>query len=223
MVAMVAFLTAVARLEKRMVWPYGNPEGQPQFSDTSGYSARWMADALKAGFFLLGWAPDLKGPRYKVSYALMISPQRDCFVAIGFGTVFNTPIAGTWVYTFAMDGRMFYSADNQSCIETDVSRNWRSQLVKTFTFTGLLQRHRDLLKHRGVPIRAFTAGREIEELKGLRKEHFQLLLHQGLITFTDVSATHWRYTLRGALKRVVLDYSIGLLRAITFGRIPRSF
>ena len=42
-----------ARLEKRMVWPYGNPEAQPQFGDASGYGVGRVADAPVA-ILLLG-------------------------------------------------------------------------------------------------------------------------------------------------------------------------
>src|SRR5687767_9572405 len=98
-------LTLIARLEKRMVWPYGAPEAQPQFPDASGYGNRWVADALKSGFSFMGWSPDLKGPRYRVSYALLASAERDCFVIIGVGTIMNMVLRGTWLYTRATDGR----------------------------------------------------------------------------------------------------------------------
>jgi hypothetical protein len=68
---LIIFLTVVARLEKRMVWAYGNPEAHRPYPDPSGYGGRWVGDALnEGGFSFLGWASDLKGPRYQVSYAL---------------------------------------------------------------------------------------------------------------------------------------------------------
>ena len=123
----IACLVVVARFEKRMVWPYGNTQEHPQFSDDSGYGTRWVADALEGGFSCFGWAPDLKGPRYKISYALLVSPQRDCFVIIGVGSILNMRLQGTWIYTPVTDGRMFCSTDNQSCVEIDVSRQWQNQ------------------------------------------------------------------------------------------------
>ncbi len=212
----------VARLEKRMVWPYGSPEAHPQFLDASGYGARWVGDALKAGFSFLGWSPDLKGARYQVSYAFSAAPERDCFAIIGVGTILSMPLRGTWIFTRATDGRVFYTTDNQSCVEIDVSRRWRSQLVRASTFPELLQRHRDLLRDFSVTAQPFGAGREAEEFRSLREERYQLMSRQGLIAFTDGSATHWRYTFWGAVKLAALNYSIGLLRAITYGRIPRS-
>ncbi len=225
-IAVIAFffvlLAVTARLEKRMVWPYGKPEAQPQFPDSSGYGARWVDDSLKAGFSFLGWSPDLKGPRYRVTYALLTSPERDCFVIIGVGTILGMALRGTWIYTRAKDGRVFYTTDNQSCVEIDVARRWRSQLVRVATFPELLQRHRELLRDRGVTAEPFTPGREAEEFRSIREDRYQAMFRRGLISFTDSSATHWRYTYWGAVKLAALNYSIGLLRGATHGRIPRS-
>jgi hypothetical protein len=222
-IAFFLVLQAVtARLEKRMVWPYGNPEAEPQFGDASGYGVERVTDALRAGFSLLGWVPDLKGARYRVSYALLTSPELDCFVIVGAGRVLSVPVRGTWIYTHLTNGTVFYSTDNQACVEIDVSRHWRSHLVRASNFLQLLQRHRDFLRARGLTARPFTAGRAVEEFRRLREEHFQSMSRQGFIAFTDGSATHWRYTFWGALKWTALNYSIGLLRAISFGNIPRS-
>jgi hypothetical protein len=218
----IVFLTVIARLEKRMVWPYGNPEAQPQFADASGYGARWVGDALKSGFSFLGWAPDLKGARYRVSYGLLASSERDCFVIIGVGKIMNMPLRGTWIYTPATDGSVYYTTDNQSCVEIDVLRRWRSQLRRAGRFSELLQHHRKLLRDGGITAQSFTAGREADEFRSLREERYQAMSRQGLIAFTDSSATHWRYTFWGALKLASLNYSIGLLRGVTHGHIPRS-
>jgi hypothetical protein len=204
-----------------MVWPYGSPEAVPQFADPSGYGARWVDDAHSAGFSFFGWAPDLKGPRYKASYGLLMSPERDCFVIVGIGTIAGMTLRGTWIYTPATDGTVFYTTDNQSCISIDVMRRWRSQLVRTNTFSELLSSHRDLLRQRGVTVLPFSAGREIDQFKSIREEHFQDMSRKGLIVFTDGLATRWHYTLWGGFKFTAQNYLIGLLRGITHGRIPR--
>jgi hypothetical protein len=220
-VFLIAMLTVTARIEKRMVWPYGTPEPQPQFPDSTGYAAQWVGDAARAGFSFFGWSPDLKGPRYRVSYALLCSPERDCFVIIGVGTILSMTLRGTWIYTHATDGRVFCSTDNQSCVEIDVARRWRSQLAPVRTFTELIQRHRKLLQDERVTVQPFAAGREAEEFKSLREERYQAMSRQGLIAFTDTSATHWRYSYWGAFKLASLNYTIGLLRGVTGGRIPK--
>lgn len=218
----ITFLTVVARLEKRMVWPYGNPEPQLQFADTSGYGTRWVAEALGIGCTFLGWAPDLKGPRYKVSYGFLASPEGDYFVIVGVGTILNIPLRGTWIYTRSTDSSVVYTTDNQSCVEIDVLRRWRSQLRQVNTFSELLRHHKDLLQHHHISVQSFTAGREVGEFRAVREERYHAMSREGLIFFTDASATYWRYTMRGALKLAFLNYSIGLLRGITHGRVPRA-
>ncbi len=204
-----------------MVWPYGNPEAQPQYPDDSGYGIRWVGDAVNAGFSHFGWAPDLKGPRYRVSYALLASPQRDCFVIIGVGKILSMALRGTWIYTRTANGQVYYTTDNQSCVEIDIGRQWRSQLVRAGTFADLLRRHQELLRDRGATAHEFTVGREVEEFKSVREDRYQALSRQQLIAFTDASRQNWRYTYWGACKLAALNYSIGLLRGITYGRIPR--
>ena len=221
-VLLVGMIAVVGRLEKRMVWPYGAPQERPPFADASGYAIRWANDALKAGFTFLGWAPDTKGPRYRISYAFLTSPERDCLVIIGVGSIMALTLRGTWIYTCAADGRTIYTTDNQSCVEIDVSRRWQSQLARASTFTELLQQHRALLLDSRISVKRFNPGMEIEEFRRVREEHYRWMSRQGLIAFTDNSATHWRYSWWGSLKLAALNYSIGMLRAVTFGRIPRS-
>lgn len=218
----LVLLAMIARFEKRLSWPYGEPEAQAQFPDSTGYADRWVDGALNAGFTFLGWCPHLKGGGYRVSFALLVSPERDCFVVISVGTILGIALRGTCIYTRSVEGRVFYTTDNQSCIEIDVTRRWRSQLAPTSTFVRLLQRHRNLLRDSRITPHPFTAGREAQEFKCMRTEHFDSMSRKGLIAFTDHSGTYWRYTYWGALKLTALNYSIGLLRGMTQGRIPRS-
>lgn len=44
----------------------------------------------------------------------------------------------------------------------------------------------------------------------------------GLIAYTTPAATHWRYTMRGAVKVAAMNVSIALIRAISMGRLPRT-
>jgi hypothetical protein len=78
-----------------------------------------------------------------------------------------------------------------------------------------------LLRDRGITAQSFTTGREADEFKSVREDRYQAMSRQGLISFIDNSAAHWRYTLWGAFKLASLNFSIGLLRAVTYGRIPR--
>jgi hypothetical protein len=152
----------------------------------------------------------------------MTSPERDCFIIIGVGAIMNMPLRGTWIYSRATDGRVYYTTDNQSCVGIDVSRQWLSQLVRVNTFPELLRDHRGLLRSRNFISLPLSAGREMDEFRNIREEHYQFMSRQGLIVFTDASATRWQYTFWGALKFSIFNYTIGLLRGLTYGRIPRT-
>ena len=89
------------------------------------------------------------------------------------------------------------------------------------TFPALLQNHRDLLRDKGALVQLFSEGREVEEFKRLRVERYETMARRGLITFMDGMETCWHYTLRGAVRHALLNYTIGLVRAITHGRVFR--
>ncbi len=226
LVALVTFwsvlLTVIFRLEKRMVFPYGALEREPYFGDPTGYGTRGVYEAVKAGFVLLGWARDIKGPVYKASYAMLVSKERDTFAVIGVGKILKMPLQATWLHTPSADGRSFYSTDHQNGVQIDLSRNWTNQLVPRVNFSGLLERHREWLKELGTMPRFFTPGREYEEFRHLRDEHFRSMERAGLIFFTDGSGTHFHYTFLGAAKTAIWSYFLGMSRQLSFGRFPRN-
>jgi hypothetical protein len=223
---MVAFfavsLTVIFRLEKRMVWPYGALEAAPYFGDPTGYGTRWVTDAMRAGFLFLGWARDVNGPTYRISYALLVSADRDTLAVIGVGTILKIPFQATWLHTPAMDGRSFYSTDKQTGVQMDLSRNWTNQLALEPSFGKLLQKHREWVQSIRVLPRLFTRDREFAEFRALRDEHFRSMERAGLIRFTNVSATHFHFTLSGAAKTATWSYLLGIVRRLSHGRFPRA-
>jgi hypothetical protein len=218
----VIFLTIVFRVEKRTVSPYGELETTPFFGDPTGYGAQWVADAVRLGFVHLGWARDTRGSPYLCSYALLVSEDRTTFAVLSVGTILNIPLNGTWLHTPAMDGRSFNTTDKQAGVQIDLSRNWRNQLALAPTFSQLLQKHQEWLKSLGVLPRGFTPGREFEEFKTLRDQHYRSMERAGLIRFIDGSATHFYYTLSGAAKTATWSYLVGLIRGLSKGSFPRS-
>lgn len=216
------FLTIVFRLEKRMLWAYGDLEATPYFGDPTGYGERWVNDARRAGFSFLGWARDLKGPAYRASYAMLVSPERDIFVVIGVGKVVNITVQATCMYTPTADGRCFYTTDNQQAVQIDISRNWTNQLCLASSFDKLVQRHREWIQTTEVLPRFFTTGREYSEYRTLREEHFRAMERAGLIRFTNPSATHFQFTLSGAARTATWGYFVGMARRLSFGSFPRT-
>lgn len=216
------FLTIIFRLENRMVWPYSELESEPQFADPSGYAARSVAQAVAVGFRLLGWARDLKGPTYRVTYAMLVSAEGDIFATIGAGSILKMPLAATWLYTPTMDGRCFYSTDKQTGVQIDLSRNWRNQLAATSSFGQLAQKHREWIRSIGVLPRSFTSTREFQEFQTIRHEHYRSMERAGLIRFTDGLASHFHFTLSGAARTATWSYLLGMIRQLSRGRFPRT-
>jgi hypothetical protein len=223
---MVAFfivsLTIISRLEKRTVSPYGALEAAPFFGDPTGYGARWVADAVRGGFVLLGWARDTRSSTYRCSYALLVSADRTTFVVISVGTILKIPFEGTWLHTPAMDGRSFNTTDKQAGVQIDLSRNWTNQLALEPSFGQLLRKHHEWLQSLNVLPRSFTPNREFAEFKVLRSEHFRSMERAGLIRFTDASATQFYYTLPGAAKTATWSYLVGVIRGLSHGTLLRS-
>ncbi len=224
--AMVIFwsslLTVIFRFEKRMAWPYGELQPQPPFADATGYGTARVAEAVENGFTLLGWARDLKGPKYRVSYAMLVSPERNIFAVIGVGSILQIQLAATWLYTPTTDGRCFYSTDHQSGVQIDLSHHWTNQLVPGVTFPKLLQEHQDWIRMNKVVPRPLTRGREIAEFRTLRQEHYLAMERTGLIGFTDASANYFRFTFSGAARTATWSYFLGMARQMSGGRFPRN-
>lgn len=224
--AMVCFflvgLTIVFFVEKRMPWPYGDLQPQPHYPDTTGYGSEWVNGALRSGFRLLGWTRDLKGNTYRVTYAMLVSPDRSTFAVIGVGGIASIPLRSTWLHTPSADGRSFYSTDNQNGVQLDLSRNWTNQLARVEGFEELWQCHNAWLQEKRVIPRGFQSGSEMEEFRALRQEHFRFMERAGLIRYTDPSGSHFRFTLLGAAKTASCSYFLGLARALTAGKFPRS-
>jgi hypothetical protein len=216
------FLTVVFRLEKKMVWPYGELVPNPPFGDTSGYGQTWVRAAADSGYKMLGWAPDIKGPTYRVSYAMLVSPENETLAIVGVGTVMGIALAGVWLHTPTIDGHSYCSTNNPAGLQLDMSGDWLTQFAPQTSFPALLAKHREWLQSRSVTPRSFSAGSALKEFKALREQHFRSMERAGLIRYTDSSETHFRYTTLGAAKTAMWSYFSGMTRRVTAGRLPRT-
>ncbi|MFZ0954134.1 MAG: hypothetical protein WAN17_17825 [Candidatus Sulfotelmatobacter sp.] len=215
-------LTVIFRFERRMAWPFGELQSEPPFADPTGYGTARVAEAVENGFTLLGWARDLKGPKYCVSYAVLVSPERNIFAVVGAGSILQIRVAATQLYTPTSDGRCFYSTDHQAGVQIDLSHQWTNQLVPGATFPQLLQEHQDWIRMNQVVPRPLTCGREIAEFRTLRQEHYLAMERTGLIGFTDASANYFRFTFSGAARTATWSYFLGMARQLSRGRFPRN-
>lgn len=222
MIFWTVLLTLIFRYEKRMVWPYGELEARPALGDAIGYAGRTVQKAVEAGFTLHGWARDLKGKNYKVSYAMLSAPEGDVFAIVGTGSVMRIAVNSTWLFTRSSDGRCFYSADHQAAIQSDPSGHWKNQLVPAAPFDCLLQTHRAWIQTMGVMVLPFSQQNALQEFREVRSEHYHFMERAGLIEFTDASAQYFRFTLLGAFQTATRGYFLGMARKLSHGSFPRS-
>ena len=216
----IIMLTVVARLEKRLVWQYGELEAQCRYPDPTGYLERTAAGAQWAQFSLIGCTYNTK-PKYLLNYGLFVSQERDSFAVICVGTIINLPYRSTTLFTRTMDGKVYCTTDNQNGAQIDLLGHWMSQLAPVPTFPQLVERHRSLLQERSATVQLFTEGREMDEFRMLCVERYRNMQQRGIIAYVDGSETSCQFTLFGAFRYAMLNYTLGMLRKITNGRVPR--
>ena len=215
-------LTVILRVEKRMVWPFGELQPiLPVGVDGTGYGSRWVNDATHAGWKMLGWSRDIKFIKHNIWYALMISPDQSTCAVIGTGYLGKLPLRATWLYTPTADGRTLYTTDNQTGVSLDLSGNWRNQLAFAPNFGALYLQHQAWLHSANAMPRKFASGRELSDLRAVRDEHFHAMERAGLIFFTDPAHQYFHFTWFGAAKSAPWGYFVGLSRALSRGRFPK--
>ncbi|HMP83507.1 MAG TPA: hypothetical protein PKA41_12475 [Verrucomicrobiota bacterium] len=207
-----------AYVERRMVWPYSTPEPVSQIPTESRYLMRQVSEALQSSFRLLGRARDLKGERYAVDYYFLVSPQQDTLAIVGVGTIMRIPVNGTWLFSRGDNGAAFYSVNNQSCAEFDLSGLWKDQILFDAGFQKLYEAHFAWLQKTGATVVPFTSGRELDELRQVRFQRVEAMRRKGLVRSTDADAEHWQYTLLGAIKCGFGTYFVGLFRHLKAGK-----
>ena len=215
-------LVFVACWERRLIWPYGIPEPGPRFGDPKGYGFQKVMEATQNQFVCFGWSPDVKGPRYQVSYAMLISPDRNYFVIVGTGTVVGFSATATCLYSRGQDDRLYFTTDHQNSAEIDISGLQKCQLALEGSFVGLWRRHVEWLQRDGIVIQPFDVGAEVDCFHRLRAMRCTQMLDRGLIGFADPSNIWWTYRLIGAVRYATTAIVVGFVRAVTLGRLPRS-
>jgi hypothetical protein len=208
--------------EKRMVWPYGNLEARPQFAAT-GFSEKRINEAIACRFRFIGWAPHSKGGKYQVSYGFIISPNEDCLGVISAGAMYGIEVRGTTLITLT-DGkkRGYATSDNQSAVDVDLTRTWKSQLAPRGKFSDLWDRHQRWLAEEKAAPDILTAGRELEDYYAARQYLFEVSASRGILRYVDESKTSARFSLIGAIRALINNNAVALARTVTFGRFPRT-
>ena len=116
----IVLITVTGRLEKRLVWQYGDLGAQPPYPDVSKYAQQWTNQALQCGFILLGWAPDPRMPGYRQNYALLVSPEGDCLAVVYSGHIFKLRSQGVTIHTPTQNHKVYYTTANQNGVQIDL-------------------------------------------------------------------------------------------------------
>jgi hypothetical protein len=217
--ALVALLVVVAMLERRMAWPYGPPKSNHDIMDPSGYGAEMVRGAQAEGFTFLGWANDMKGSTYKLTYGMLASPDRGTLAIVGIGTLLGKVMACTWLHSPSADRQhAWITLDNSEGVESDLLGQRVLRVVRRAGFERMWTSHREWVASRlvGAPFQ-FPPGAELRAFAGILRERLDLMARTGLIRFTDAQNTRWRYTLFGGIRLTLRN-----LWAVTGGLIlPR--
>lgn len=194
--------TLIFMREKRLVWPYADPEESHSVVDTDGYGARTVRAAIDNGFTFLGWAADGKGGTYKLAYGMILSPDRRTIGTVGIGTLLGMRLKGTTLRTYAEDGvRACLTMDNGACSEPDALNTWNIRVCPNAVFPMLVGAHEaEVSEKLGPSVLSFPPGEELDALAALMLDRCDRLAAAGLIRYTDSERTRWHYTFRGAMK-----------------------
>lgn len=205
-------------IEKRVVWPYGPPKPTHSVVDPGGFGMRSIVRAQALGFEFLDWCDDQKGPSYKLSYAILVSPDRGTMAIVGIGTMLRIPMAGVWLHSpMADEQRSFVTVDKQAGYEGDVLGLFKIRVRSGKNFDELWADHREWLSRVQVeqPQR-LAPGRELEILQKLFRTRYDLMARAGYIRFIGVDESRWTYTLTGAIKTYLMHWGIALRDKATY-------
>jgi hypothetical protein len=208
-------LVIAGLVEKRKVWTY---DTEYRFGDftlapaASRYLQINVERAEDAGFEYLARLFDARGKKYQFVYDFVISPDRLTLAYITAGVLGQFPVKGMWLLSKTADQRVFLTVTAQSAVEYDVTGLWRDQLVPTGDFRRALARHLEMLQALPVQLERFSPGAVFDDLHRLHATQCDYMQRGGYIRFLGDDNQDWRYTLRGATKLAVMQFTIGLVR-----------
>jgi hypothetical protein len=199
-----AFMLGVALRERHLVMPYvPSGEGDDQAETEYSISANRAADGL--GFDYLGPFRHGKGRIYKIRYWIWASPEFDLLAIVSGGTMAGVPYNGTRVMSGLADGGFVLTIDNPSMGQLHGDGLATGETFMGVDFPSLVAHHRGLVAGRAVP---FDRSDPVGHLVAWRAEMADRLVEAGFAYFLDEEKSAWRYTLRGAIRR--LKRSLGI-------------
>lgn len=204
--------------ERRMIWPYSEPQAVDEGDIADAWVKKQISEARSFGFQVLGRSRDLKGATYKVDYYFAASSGRDTLAIIGNGTIIGIKVQGIWLNSFGPDETNFYSVNQQACVEHDVTGKRKSQLVFNASFDRLYIAHQTWLNKLNIAPKPFNLGRELDDLRRARDLRVESMVRKGLARRIEANPEYWKYSWRGALHCGIGGYFVGMFRALKAGR-----
>lgn len=213
----LVFITLVAALEKRMLWPYVSPDsvGPEFFPLPNSYASTVAAAAGEAGFTWLGAYAHGAGKLYKVRYDFYLAPERDVLAVVGAGTMASIAVQMTSLITLLDDGRSLVTVDHQNGIETDLAGLAQDALVVGLGFAGQLAAHRTRLAAVASGAIFMDGPDPLAALRAFRQRRVDRLVALGYVGYLDADRAWWRYSPKGAIALAFRQYFKGLYRAMT--------
>jgi hypothetical protein len=203
-VGWLVLLLSVALYERHLVMPYvPSPEGFQQAE--TPYSTRANTSAEALGFHYLGPYHHAKGGIYQIRYWIWASPELDSLAIVSGGTMARIPYDGTRIVSGLEDGRFVLTIDNPS-----LGQLHSDGLAVGSTFMGvdlptLVAHHRAFVRGQAIP---FDATDPVGHLVEWRTELADRLVEAGFAHYLDEGQTVWRYTIRGAFRRIARSLGI---------------
>ncbi len=213
----LVFITLVAALEKRMLWPYVAPDTlAPEFFPLpNSYAHTIAAAAGEAGFTWLGAYAHGAGKLYKVRYDFYLAPERDVLALVGTGALASIAVQTTSLITLLEDGRSLVTVDHQNGIETDLAGLALDALVVGLGFAGQLAAHRTRLLSIASPAMLMDGPDPLAALLAFRQRRVDRMVALGYAGYLDTERAWWRYSPKGAAQLAFRQYFKGLYRAVT--------
>ncbi len=213
----LVFITLVAALEKRMLWPYVSPDSlAPEFfPPPNSYAHTVAAAAGEAGFTWMGAYAHGAGKLYKVRYDFYLAPERDVLAVVGTGTMASIAVQSTSLTTLLEEGRSLVTVDHQNVAETDLAGMAQDALVAGLGFAGQLAAHRKRLAAVASAAILMDGPDPLAALRAFRQRRVDRLVTLGYAGYLDTDRAWWRYSPKGAALLAFRQYFKGLYRAAT--------
>ena len=200
---LLTFITALRERHHRAVYvPVDETEAVPP----NAYMDHTNELAEKHGFTYLGVCRPGNTRIYKLRYDAWVSPDRRVFAVVGAGSMISIRFQATWLTSKLIDGRVLITVDVPGALSSDLSGMTEAKLVTNADFTELLAGHLERLEAEITPVEPYDKPDPLAEHVELIGQRADRMERAGYIHFLDDSHQEWRYTLWGAVVRVVDSY-----------------